>query len=336
MTGSNIKVSILVPSFNQGPYISNLIRSLLGQSYSNWEMIIQDGGSKDKTAEICREFAAADSRISFRSEKDSGFADAVNRAMDRATGTIGTIQSTDDFLVTPYVLESAVALFAANPRIELLGGASVVVDDKLRQLSMSEKIAGYVRPDSVYQLNKDFSQSGTFFTLERGRAVGKLNPNVDMVADTDFWIRLSCYDRMSLNTIYHTTEIWGAAMIQPDQRSADFSKFHLGRAKMFSGFIDDSRIPFAKDFKKNVADGIITRAIAHFEANNLDATQLLELYKKLHDRSYAAPEVSFRSKVVRLIRGSKKVHVPNSIHEVYLGDLSKCTLYDHGWFNQKK
>ena len=75
-------ISIIVPSYNQASFIENTILSIIGQSYTNWELIIQDGASKDETKEICERYSKQDKRISFFSEPDKGFADAVNKAIE--------------------------------------------------------------------------------------------------------------------------------------------------------------------------------------------------------------------------------------------------------------
>lgn len=327
------KVSILVPSFNQGAFITNLIKSALGQSYENWEMIIQDGGSTDNTATVCKSFAASDSRIVFQSEKDKGFSDAVNKAIDRALGSIAIIQSSDDFFATPDAIGQAVSIFVNDPRLVLVGGSAVVVDDKLLQLGSADRDSGYIRPDLVYQLVKHFSQSATFFSLERARRVGKLDVRVDMVADTDFWIRMACYHPAPLNTVLHTTQTWGCVMVQPNQRSADFSKFYKGRAKMFMKFIEDDRIRFSPAFKRNVAEGAIKAAINHFTQHQLATEELTTMYKELHGQAYVAPSVSWKGKIFRMIRGSRNQGTPRSIQEMYLGRHSESPLYNCGWFN---
>ena len=58
-------VSIIMPSYNQGPYLSEALDSVLAQTYSNWECIIVDDGSKDNTEEIAKSYCAKDSRIQY-------------------------------------------------------------------------------------------------------------------------------------------------------------------------------------------------------------------------------------------------------------------------------
>jgi len=329
-----IKISVIVPSFNQGKYISSVIKSVIGQSYSNWELIIQDGNSGDDTSEVCNRYIA-DSRIKFYSEPDKGFADGVNKALIKATGKLCVIQSSDDFFSSPYVFEDVVSIFNDDSRLNLICGSAVVVDEDLNHLSTSERVTGYTQPEFVYDLKNSFSQSATFFLLEKALEIGMLDTKVDMVADTDFWIRLCCYDKPRPNSIYQTSKIWGGVLIQANQRSADFSKFVLGRAKMFLQFVGDNRIKYAIPFKSSVALNFIHYGIKHFEANNLNPTPFYSLYKELTGNVYSMPKISFE-KLNRLLRSERKaLRFPNSIQDVYFNKSSKSTFYNYGWFKDE-
>ena len=90
-------LSIIVPSYNQGAFIANTLLSIMHQEYQHWEIIIQDGGSGDNTHEAVKPFLKIDNRISFQSEKDKGFSDAVNKALLRCKGEYAIIQNSDDF-----------------------------------------------------------------------------------------------------------------------------------------------------------------------------------------------------------------------------------------------
>ena len=58
------KISIIIPSFNQGEYIEETIQSILNQDYSNYEIIIFDGGSRDNTLQILRKYKSYISHLS--------------------------------------------------------------------------------------------------------------------------------------------------------------------------------------------------------------------------------------------------------------------------------
>ncbi len=99
MTRQPPRISIAVPSFNQGKFIRETLESLVDQRYPNLEVIIQDGGSTDGAVEIAREFADRWPDV-FRLyvEKDRGHAHALNRAFRKSTGEIIGYLNTDDTL----------------------------------------------------------------------------------------------------------------------------------------------------------------------------------------------------------------------------------------------
>ena len=90
-----VKISIVTPSYNQGQFIEETIRSVLLQGYPNLEFIIIDGGSTDKTLEVIKKY---DSFISYWiSEADKGQAHALNKGFHRAEGELIGWQNSDDF-----------------------------------------------------------------------------------------------------------------------------------------------------------------------------------------------------------------------------------------------
>ena len=82
----NELVSIVMPSYNTGNFISETINSVLKQTYTNWELIVVDDCSKDNTDEVVKEFLN-DERIKYiKNEKNSGAAVSRNRAIKEAKG----------------------------------------------------------------------------------------------------------------------------------------------------------------------------------------------------------------------------------------------------------
>ena len=59
------RISVVIPSYNQGAYIEDTILSVLHQDFGDWELIIQDSCSKDQTEEVCRHYAALDPAFDF-------------------------------------------------------------------------------------------------------------------------------------------------------------------------------------------------------------------------------------------------------------------------------
>ena len=112
-------ISIITPSFNQGQYIEETIRSILLQGYPNLEFHIVDGGSTDDTVEIIRKYEPW--LTSWVSEKDSGQSEAINKGFARCTGEIFNWMCSDD-LLTKDALRKVAALFGEKA-IDVVAGA---------------------------------------------------------------------------------------------------------------------------------------------------------------------------------------------------------------------
>lgn len=90
------QISIIIPVYNTGPYLTRCIESILHQTYSNLEVIIVDDGSKTETAALCDELAGRDSRIRLFHKKNEGVSVARNFGLSHATGDyIGFVDSDD-------------------------------------------------------------------------------------------------------------------------------------------------------------------------------------------------------------------------------------------------
>ena len=81
------KISVITSVFNGEKTIEDTILSVLNQDYSNFELIIVDGLSKDSTIKIVQKYAETDTRIKIISEKDKGIYDAFNKGVLNSSGT---------------------------------------------------------------------------------------------------------------------------------------------------------------------------------------------------------------------------------------------------------
>ena len=105
-------VSIIMPSYNTAEYIGESIKSVLNQTYSNWELIIVDDCSNDNTDEIVASFN--DERIKYiKNEKNSGAAISRNRALREAKGKWIAFLDSDD-LWMPEKLEKQISFMENN------------------------------------------------------------------------------------------------------------------------------------------------------------------------------------------------------------------------------
>lgn len=101
-----MKISIITATYNSGSTVRDTLESILRQTHQDWEIIIQDGLSKDVTLAIAHEFEPlCNGRMHIYSEKDDGLYDAMNRGISHATGDVVGILNSDDFYHDERVLE---------------------------------------------------------------------------------------------------------------------------------------------------------------------------------------------------------------------------------------
>ena len=101
-----MKITIITATFNSAATVRDTLESILRQTHQDWELIIEDGLSKDDTLAIVREYEPqCKGRMRIFSEKDEGIYDAMNRGIARATGDVIGILNSDDFYYDERVLE---------------------------------------------------------------------------------------------------------------------------------------------------------------------------------------------------------------------------------------
>ena len=101
-----MKISIITATYNSAATVRDTLESILQQTHQDWELIIEDGLSRDDTLSIVREYEPrCHGRMRIFSEKDEGLYDAMNRGIARATGDVIGILNSDDFYHDEHVLE---------------------------------------------------------------------------------------------------------------------------------------------------------------------------------------------------------------------------------------
>jgi glycosyltransferase involved in cell wall biosynthesis len=128
------RVSIGLPVYNGERFVANALVSILGQTFGDFELIISDNGSTDRTREICRSFAARDSRIAYQhSETNRGAAWNFNRVFELAGGDYFKWAAADDVLEPEY-LARCVELLDRAPEIVLCHSHTGKIDVQGQQV----------------------------------------------------------------------------------------------------------------------------------------------------------------------------------------------------------
>jgi glycosyltransferase involved in cell wall biosynthesis len=209
------KISIIMPTFNQGRYIEKSIRSILEQDEANIELIIIDGGSTDDTVEVIRRH---EDRIAFWvSEKDRGQSHAINKGMQRATGDYLTWLNSDDWYL-PGAVKAMVSLLEQTGA-DVVVGAGTIVDGKGEQI-YAKAPTSTIDLDTLFHWHQggNFMQPSSAFRRSAWAAAGELDEAVHIALDLDLWLRMAKAGCRYVTTDQHLS----VALSHPDAKTTAF------------------------------------------------------------------------------------------------------------------
>lgn len=114
-----MKLSIVTATYNSEKTVRDTIESVLSQTYLDYEYLVVDGGSKDSTLDILREYEPKfNGRMYWKSERDKGIYDAMNKGFQKATGDVLMLINSDDLFARPDALELVVREFERHPDVD--------------------------------------------------------------------------------------------------------------------------------------------------------------------------------------------------------------------------
>lgn len=180
-----MRISVVVPSFNQARFLSATLSSIVNNGYPDTELIVLDGGSTDDSVDVIRAFAG---HITFwTSQPDGGQSCAIRDGFERATGEVIGWLNSDDVL-SPGALERvATAARQHSPHRIFVGGYEVIDEDGIVQ-------ERYDAPPFSSLISRALGpvvcQPGTFFGRDAYCRAGKLDTSLKYGMDRDLWLRL--------------------------------------------------------------------------------------------------------------------------------------------------
>lgn len=173
-----MRISVITATYNSGRTIGDTLESVLRQTYSDVELIVVDGASRDDTMDIVRRYEPRfGGRLRWTSEPDRGIYDAMNKGIARATGDVIGILNSDDFYTSDTVLERVAEAMAGGDVDAIYGDIHYVRDGDLhkcvRYYSSRPFRRGLMRlgfmpaHPSFYCRREVYERCGTFDTTYR-------------------------------------------------------------------------------------------------------------------------------------------------------------------------
>lgn len=223
-------VSIIVPCFNQGKYLSEALDSVLYQTHTNWECIIVNDGSTDDTEHIALNYLLKDDRFGYLFQQNAGPSSARNAAITLAKGKYILPLDADDYIGKTY-LDLALNAFQANPNFKVV----YCLANKFGHENGPWKLETYTFKN-LLKVNCIFC-SAVFKKIDWEICEGYDEELIHVWEDWDFWLKILDND----SEVYQIPEVLFFYRIKPGSRNSTITEslFENVRWKVLSKRIPD-------------------------------------------------------------------------------------------------
>lgn len=239
----NKLISIITPSYNQGEFIEETIKSVLNQTYQNFEYIIYDSCSNDNTNKILEKYKD-NPKIKIFVEKDNGQTDAINKGFKSAKGElVGWINSDD--ILDENCLYNIVNAYKNNKDKSIFYGDIEIIDIKGNKIKDSISYDNISYKSLLFE-NPQVVQPGSFYNKDLVAKVGYLDESLNFVMDYDLWIRLvNQRDSFKVNNILAKFRLHNESKTMGEGNSKRFwkeiywvrkNKYNINRISKFDIF----------------------------------------------------------------------------------------------------
>lgn len=261
------KISIVTPSFNQGEYIEETIRSILLQNYPNLEYFIIDGGSTDNTIEIIKKY---EPWITYWvSEEDRGQTHAINKGVEKCSGEVFNWLNSDDYY-TKGALQQVGECYANNA-FHLLCCREYSFNSTTRFLSDPTKI--YFNNLEKTLHTAYFNQPCCFFSFNVLKRCFPINEDLHYLMDADLFRRFLLHN--GFGKVFESDFVTTNFRLHETSKTVSLNRmFHHDRLKLNSTLYQALGIPFSI-LKKINCD--IEKGGALYDLRKIDQSKLADI-----------------------------------------------------------
>ncbi|HEA65399.1 MAG TPA: glycosyltransferase family 2 protein [Desulfobacterales bacterium] len=187
-------VSVIIPTYNRAHLIAGAIESVLDQTYQNFEIIIVDDSSTDKTEELIKEFIYLDSRVKyFKHDRNKGGSASRNTGIINARGNFLAFLDSDDIWL-PHKIEKQLRIFYQNgPELGAVGSGSIALSgNKMKNFIPTGKF-GNIYKNLLTSLDKDWPGETSTIMIKHEciEKVGLFDELLESSQEHDLYIRIS-------------------------------------------------------------------------------------------------------------------------------------------------
>jgi len=195
-------VSIIIPTFNRASFISQSIRSVLSQTFTDFEIIIIDDASTDNTLEVVEPFLYSSSVVFIQNLENKGISRNRNYGISIAKGKYIAMLDSDDVWIDINKLSSQVSYLEHNIDCNVVGTWMVQIDElgnPLKLITFAQSDAN-IRKSILYR--NHIAQSSVLFRKVAAQVVGGYDDALATMEDHDLWLRMGINGQFAVLPIY--------------------------------------------------------------------------------------------------------------------------------------
>lgn len=197
------RFSVIIPVFNKESYIERTLKSVYAQTYGNYEVIVVDDGSKDRSLEVVTAYVKDKPNTQVIKQENSGVAVARNNGVANARGQFICFLDSDDWWEETF-LEEMDSLISNCPEAGLYGSNYYLVKNGKKRLAPialpTDFISGYINYCQVYakRLCMPITSSSVAIPKEVFYSAGQFRSGITLGEDFDLWIRIALRNKVAL------------------------------------------------------------------------------------------------------------------------------------------
>ena len=229
-------ISVLMPVYNAKRYVAEAVRSILAQTFADFELIIIDDGSTDGSRAILEDLAAGDSRIRLVSRENRGLVATLNELMGMARADLVARMDADDVAI-PERFEWQVEFLRDHPEVVCLGGFQHHIDSEGRYLYLYTCPLGDPEiQDQMLLGHCEINHPSVMMRREVALAVGGYRAEMEHLEDLDLWLRMG--ERGQLANLDRVITRY---RVHEKSKSEQFQREHAGFIRRISDEACDRR-----------------------------------------------------------------------------------------------
>lgn len=192
----DVSLSVILPVYNAEPYIADAIKSVLQQRFKDFELLIINDGSTDKSLQIIQKYAKQDTRIRIISRENKGLVASLNEGISLASANLIARQDADDLSIKDR-FSMQIKFLQDHPAYVVVGSSVKVIDNKGSVLHNHRVLLDDPELRQELLIRSPFAHGSVVFRKSAAIAAGLYRQDYWPAEDYDFWLRLSLEGKLA-------------------------------------------------------------------------------------------------------------------------------------------